>query len=678
MTLATRGFELVGWQRRAVEAWGQGDGVAPCRGTIEVVTGGGKTLIALTCMARVAAVEPAARFAIVVPTQALARQWREVLVDRTSLQRSEIGLLGAGQKEGLFGHRVLIAVLNSAAKSLPELAREVKPLMLIVDECHRAGAPVFSKVLDTPASFRLGLSATPDREEVDEHGEPIAFDEQVVGRKLGKVVFRFGLKEARAEGWLPEYTLHHHAVALTPEEQARYDKLSREVDDAADELQGLGGDQNRARILSRRTDELGSAAKRWVTITGRRKDLLYRASERERVTARLVSDLFAGRATHPRAILFHERVAEAAELRDGLARALPGIRVALEHSKLSESSRRRALADFASGEAPVLVSVKSLIEGIDVPAADTGISVASTASVRQRVQALGRVLRRSVDHEGVAKRSEMHLIYVGDTVDDLIYAKTDWSDLTGADANRYYAWELGSTTPKELPDPPRTPLPTESQAWQLLGEHLDGPVEWPGAFIGQEYSVSTEGVVHNAFRRLIANPQGVGEMVASVREKPGGRFRVTPEHRLVLVWQTGKDARGKPWLVGQLEEPFEVAAEVTADEAPRGEDLELRPGAAYLGPSDRDGGTFRLSQKGGGQIERTVKGGKEFALMTGGSTKTEAAQRVVEEWKRLGLPTSRFYVNSRGHAWYESGGERRFLADVGPGFDWPTDEGERP
>ena len=65
-----------------------------------------------------------------------------------------------------------------------------------------------------------------------------------------------------------------------------------------------------------------------------------------------------------------------------------------------------------------------------MPAADTGISVASTASVRQRVQSLGRVFvgpRRG----GIAKRAEMHLLYVDETVDDLIYGKTDWSDLTG-------------------------------------------------------------------------------------------------------------------------------------------------------------------------------------------------------------------------------------------------------
>ncbi len=43
----------------------------------------------------------------------------------------------------------------------------------------------------------------------------MAYDEQAVGLGLGEVVFSFGLKEARLAGWLPVFTLHHHAVTLT-------------------------------------------------------------------------------------------------------------------------------------------------------------------------------------------------------------------------------------------------------------------------------------------------------------------------------------------------------------------------------------------------------------------------------------------------------------------------------
>lgn len=664
-----RGFELVSWQCDAVSAWAQGTDGVPYRGTLEVVTGGGKTLIALACAAEASRRTPDLRLAVVVPTEALARQWRESVLAHTTVRVSDVGILGAGGTAELKDHRVVIAVLNTASNRLPEMARSVQPLMLVVDECHRAGAPSFSRVLGTRSDYRLGLSATPDREEFDDDGEPLSYDEQMVGRELGGVVYRFSLKDAREAGWLPEFTLHHHGVTLTEAEQSKYDALSRQVDDAADELRGLGVDTARSRQVSGRNDEVGQAARRWVQLTGSRKDLLFRSKERQRVAARIVEALAASRTDDPmRAILFHERVDQAVALYDYLTTALPQTGIALEHSRLPTEVRKEALRSFGTGETPVLVSVKSLVEGIDVPAADTGISVASTTSVRQRVQALGRVLRKAVTESGEAKVASMHLIYVRETVDDLIYGKADWADLTGESANNYWVWPRDADSPERVAEPPRTPKPTEEQAWRLLGEPSNGfPVEWPGIVTGQEYSVSTSGVVHNAFDRLIENPQGVDEMVRAVRGRPGGRFTVTPALRLVLLWEIS----GKPtaYLAGRLREPFRVleerkgSGEFSVDS--------LSPGDPYPGPSDKERGTFKLSQRGGGTIERAVKGGREFAAAGTGSAQQQNASAVLDSWNAMNRPVSKFFVNSIGHAWYEAGGQRRFLAAVAEGFAWP-------
>ena len=37
----------------------------------------------------------------------------------------------------------------------------------------------------------------------------------------------------------------------------------------------------------------------------------------------------------------------------------------------------------------------------------------------------------------------------------------------------------------------------------------------------------------------------------------------------------------------------------------------------------------------------------------------------------MNRPVSKFFVNSLGHAWFEADGQRKFLADVSEGFDWP-------
>src|SRR5262249_37711432 len=237
-----------------------------------------------------------------------------------------------------------------------------------------------------------------------------------------------------------------------------------------------------------------------------------------------------------------ERVAESEQLYKQLRTALPGISMALEHSRLPDRQREEALAAFRSGRAQVLVSVKSLVEGIDVPEADIGISVAATSSVRQRIQARGRILRRgSVD--GQHKQAEMHLLYVNGTVDELIYAKEDWTDLTGEGANHYWLWPPDpDAPPQHQSGPPTSPRPTEEQEWLRLGQQAPAePVRWLGVLTGQEYSVDTLGTVTNSSGAVIGNPQAAAEAVHKVRGRPGGRFRVTPAHWLLLVFGPGDD-----------------------------------------------------------------------------------------------------------------------------------------
>jgi superfamily II DNA or RNA helicase len=611
--------------------------------------------------------------AVVVPTEALAHQWRTALERYTTLRPDEIGVLGAGERGDLHRHRALISVINTAAKRLPEMAEQAQPLMLIVDECHRAGAPSYSRVLKTPAKFRLGLSATPDREELDEFGEPLRYDEQLVGRFLGAVVFQFSLRDARLSGWLPDFELHHHGVPLRPEEQRRYDTISRQVDDVADELRAVGFDPSRALQLQSRRDEAGQVARRYISLTANRKDLLYRATERARVTERILTQALQHSDGNRRALLFHERVAESAQLYEQLRNALPGIPMALEHSRLPDRQREEALAAFRSGRVQVLVSVKSLVEGIDVPEADVGISVAATSSVRQRIQALGRILRRGSFVDDQPKQAEMHLLYVNGTVDELIYAKEDWTDLTGESANHYWLWPLDPDAPPQRQSgPPASPRPTEEQEWLRLGQHAPTePARWLGVLTGQEYSVDTLGTVTNSSGAVISNSQGAAETVEKVRGRPGGRFRVTPAHWLLLVFGPGDDGQNVPYVAGQLAEPFSAAE--SASIAPKTAAQPTEPGQVLPGRPDKDGGTYRLRQKQGGVIERRAPdGATEFAITNGDDLRAVNARQLLDAWRQATDRGITCFVTGSGVVWYLEKGKPRFLARIPGGFAWPS------
>ena len=63
--------------------------------------------------------------------------------------------------------------------------------------------------------------------------------------------------------------------------------------------------------------------------------------------------------------------------------------------------RRLILQRFHSGEYPVVVTSQVLNEGVDVPAANVGIILSGTGSVREHVQRLGRLLRKQGDTQAI-------------------------------------------------------------------------------------------------------------------------------------------------------------------------------------------------------------------------------------------------------------------------------------
>jgi superfamily II DNA or RNA helicase len=63
--------------------------------------------------------------------------------------------------------------------------------------------------------------------------------------------------------------------------------------------------------------------------------------------------------------------------------------------------RRHILDRFQTGEYPVVVTSRVLNEGVDVPAANVGIVLSGTGTVREHVQRLGRLLRKHGDKQAI-------------------------------------------------------------------------------------------------------------------------------------------------------------------------------------------------------------------------------------------------------------------------------------
>ncbi|WP_343425006.1 helicase-related protein [Candidatus Amarolinea dominans] len=178
-----------------------------------------------------------------------------------------------------------------------------------------------------------------------------------------------------------------------------------------------------------------------------------------------------------RAIVFHESI-EAIEnlFLQALQRKIPAV---LEHSQLPDGLRAENIEAFREGVARVIISAKSLVEGFNVPSADLGIIAASSSSVRQRIQSLGRMLRRKPGD----RSARVFVLYVRDTEDEAIYEKADWENVIGAERNQYFIWrpgDEGTRWPEGLEVSVSAPRTYRPPSWEVDVAGLAPQSPYPG------------------------------------------------------------------------------------------------------------------------------------------------------------------------------------------------------
>jgi len=123
-------------------------------------SGSGKTVAAIAVMA-----ELGGETLILVPTQELAGQWKEELIEKTNLSHYDIGQYHSNEKKI---RPVTVATYDTAAMSRHrELFNDREWGLIIADECHHAVAKTWKRFRGIQSKARLGLSATPIRESGD-------------------------------------------------------------------------------------------------------------------------------------------------------------------------------------------------------------------------------------------------------------------------------------------------------------------------------------------------------------------------------------------------------------------------------------------------------------------------------------------------------------------------------
>jgi superfamily II DNA or RNA helicase len=389
---------LLDYQRECIENWhASGE-----RGVVRFATGAGKTVTALAAVREwTASGRPAL---ILVPSRLLLEQWsKEARIDLPSSTR--MLLVGGGhtewkkpgvllsflRNESQASPRVVIAILASAStRAFMGQALNSRDLLIVCDEVHNIGSPDYRRLLSVPSKARLGLSATPER---FGDAEGTALIREFFGDDLAPQI---EIRDAIARGRLCPYDYFVSTVDLVDEEAERYQRLTDEI--ISRSAQHRDDD-------ARRQDDL---LKRLLIARAR---IIKGASAKPAEIARVVASRITG---DQRWLVycedFHQLVATRQEL------AALGIESDQYHTRMPGdpiATLRRFERDGG-----VLVSIRCLDEGIDIPSITHAVIAASSKNPRQFIQRRGRVLRASPDTG--KSRAEIHDILVIPTSDGAI------------------------------------------------------------------------------------------------------------------------------------------------------------------------------------------------------------------------------------------------------------------
>lgn len=230
---------------------------------------------------------------------------------------------------------------------------------LIVDECHKAASEYFRESLNIKTIASLGLSATPERQYDDGLNE-------VLVPSLGPVIFDYSYKDALEDRVIVPFNLKNIVFELEEKCKKEYDKLTKSI----------------ALSISKN----GQDAEKTIALYIKRARVLNLSINRVRLAIKIVAA-----NKDKRTLIFHEDI-EACNLIHTILLDNK-IKSGIYHSRMPVKSKVIMLQKYRSGDISTLVTCRALDEGFNVPETEIGIIAASTATRRQRIQRLGRIVR---------------------------------------------------------------------------------------------------------------------------------------------------------------------------------------------------------------------------------------------------------------------------------------------
>lgn len=389
-------FKLHDYQDEAITEWQKRN----YRGIFDMATGTGKTYTGLGALTTLSKnIEHKLAAIIVCPYQHLVEQWVEDIL-KFNIDPI-IGYSDSSQKDWpkrlkdairdqklkVRGKEFFCFICTNASFSSDyvqsQLAKIKSDTLLMVDEAHNFGAPYLSCLLYDNYKYRLALSATLDRHN-DEEGTAKLYD------FFGEKCIEYTLDRAIEEKKLTKYKYYPIVVTLTEEELEAYDNLSYEIGKCI--MKGKNGKIK----LSSRGEKL--ALKRSRIVAGAKNKL----TMLEEVIQPYIHDkhilVYCGATkgleqNQDHTDIDSEDIRQIDAVTDLLGNKL-GMEVSQFTSKESVEEREVLKREFSAGDTlKVLIAIKCLDEGVNIPKIKTAFILASTTNPKEYIQRRGRVLR---------------------------------------------------------------------------------------------------------------------------------------------------------------------------------------------------------------------------------------------------------------------------------------------
>lgn len=370
------------------------------KGLFAMATGTGKTITSLNCLLEEYRKSNSYHAIILVPSKALLEQW----IEEVSLFNfTNIFLIGGGHsgmetlpnfasnfKAGLKKNVIIISTYASFSSDRFQkyFTKIQNDFTLIADEAHNMGASQIKEVMSKlTIPKRIGLSATPKRKYDPDGTDAICefFDDKP------PFCYNFGMKRAMAEGRLTDYYYYPRIVHLDEDEKEEYVEISNTLLKFFDfELGKFKDSPIVERLLLRRKTIIHQARRKIPAY----KEILRELDKKDKLKY-VFTYVPVGSSKEEE--VNNEDIANKFVYQ--YLKATQEVKPDLKSSTYTSETEDRIskIRGFSEGKIDMLLAMKMLDEGVDIPRTEVGIFASSTGNPREFIQRRGRLLRNHDD-----------------------------------------------------------------------------------------------------------------------------------------------------------------------------------------------------------------------------------------------------------------------------------------